>query len=207
MALDTEEEQIEKIQKIWNSNKRLIILAIVVFLGIYFAYDIYSGQKLKNIEQASQLYQEILIEKSSNINSIEDKVALLKINSSHTPYASRSAIYLSKLYSQESKNEEAIQELIWASENAVEESIQSLAYYLLSSLYYVNDNLEGAMTSANNIKSIGFQTLAKDIIGDIYLKKGNEEEAKKSYLESLKSHKGPGDIRKILQNKIDSIGK
>ena len=36
-------------------------------------------------------------------------------------------------------SEEAIQELIWASENAVEESIQSLAYYLLSSLYYVNE--------------------------------------------------------------------
>ena len=47
---------------------------------------------------------------------------------------------------------------------------------------------------------------AKDIIGDIYFKQGNKEEAKKHYLEGLELYKGQGDIRKVLQNKIDSIG-
>ncbi|MFQ3368683.1 MAG: putative negative regulator of RcsB-dependent stress response, partial [Methylophilaceae bacterium] len=131
----------------------------------------------------------------------------LKQNSSNTPYASRSAIYLSKLYSQESKNEEAIKELIWASENATEESIQSLAYYHLANLYFIANKLDQAMDAAKKINTIGFQTLAQDIIGDIHLKQGNKEQASKSYLDSLKSHKGPGNMRKILQNKIDSIGK
>ena len=62
------------------------------------------------------------------------------------------------------------------------------------------------MTSAIKINTIGFQTLAKDIIGDIYLKQGNKEEARKSYLEALKLYKGQGDIRKVIQNKIDSMG-
>jgi len=206
MALDTEEEQVEKLERIWNSYKWLIAVVIVVFSGIYFAYDFYSDQKVKNTEQASQLYQEILIKKITDIDLIIEKVALLKKSSSNTPYASRSAIYLSKLYSQENKNEEAIKELIWASQNTSEESIESIAYYLLANIYFVTNKLDEAMMSAIKINTIGFQTLAKDIIGDIYLKQGNKEEARKSYLEALKLYKGQGDIRKVIQNKIDSIG-
>ena len=206
MALDTEEEQVEKLEKLWNSYKWVITFAIIFLLGIYFAYNYYLDQKVKNTAQASQLYQEILIKKITDIDLIIEKVALLKKSSSNTPYASRSAIYLSKLYSQENKNEEAIKELIWASQNTSEESIESIAYYLLANIYFVTNKLDEAMTSAIKINTIGFQTLAKDIIGDIYLKQGNKEEARKSYLEALKLYKGQGDIRKVIQNKIDSIG-
>jgi len=206
MALDTEEEQIEKLEKIWDSYKWVITLVIVILLGMYFAYNFYADQKIKNTAQASQLYQEILIKKITDIELIKEKVNLLKKNSSNTPYASRSAIYLSKLYSQENKNEAAIKELIWASENTPEESIESIAYYLLANIYLVTDKLDEAMTVALKVDTIGFQTLAKDIIGDIYLKQGNKEEARKFYITALKLYKGQGDIRKVIQNKIDSIG-
>ena len=82
-----------------------------------------------------------------------------------------------------------------------------MAYYHLANLFFVTDKLDRAMESAKKINTIGFQALAKDIIGDIFLKQGNKKEAKKSYLESLKLNKGQSDISKILQNKIDSIGK
>jgi len=206
MALDTEEEQVEKIQNIWNSYKWVIILVIIVLLGMYFAYNFYSDQKVKNTAQASQLYQEILITKLTDIDSITEKVTLLKKGSSNTPYASRSAIYLSKLYSQDNNNEAAIKELIWASENTPEESIKSIANYLLANIYLVTDKFDDAMMTAKKIDTIGFQTLTKDIIGDIYLKQDNKEEARKSYIEALQLYKGQGDIRKVIQNKIDSIG-
>ena len=206
MAVDTEEEQIEKIEQIWRRHKKLIISGIIIFLASYFSYDFYSNQKIKNAENASQLYQEILIEKVSNIDLIKEKVFLLKEGSSSTPYASRAAIYLSKIYSEENKYKKAIEELIWATENTNEDSIQSMAYYLLANVYYVTDKLDEAMTSAKQIKTVGYQMLAKDIIGDIYLKQGNKDKAKESYLEGLKLYKGQGDIRQVLQNKIDSIG-
>jgi predicted negative regulator of RcsB-dependent stress response len=207
MALDTEEEQVEKLEQIWDSYKWLITLVISIFLGAYFAYSFYADQKIKNTEQASQLYQEILIHKITDIDLVKKKVSLLKNISSDTPYASRSAIYLSKLYSQEMKNEEAIKELIWASKNTSEESIESIAYYLLANIYFVTDKLEEAMASAKKIDTIGFQTLANDIIGDIYFKQGNKEKARNSYINALKLYKGQGDIRKVIQTKIDSIGK
>ena len=206
MALDTEEEQVEKLQNIWNSYKWVIILVIIALLGIYFAYNFYSDQKVKNTAQASELYQEILITKLTDIDSITEKVTLLKKGSSNTPYASRSAIYLSKLYSQDNNNEAAIKELIWASENTPEESIKSIANYLLANIYLVTDKFDDAMMAAKKIDTIGVQTLTKDIIGDIYLKQDNKEEARKSYIEALQLYKGQGDIRKVIQNKIDSIG-
>ena len=206
MALDTEEEQAEKIQNIWNSYKQLIIILIALLLGVYFAYGYYADKKVKNLEKASQLYQEILFEKILDINSIKGKVDLLKNNSKDSPYAGRSAIYLSKLYSEAGSNEEAINELTWAAENATEESIQSIAYYHLANLFFITDKLDQAMESAKKINTIGFQALAKDIIGDIYFKQGNIEEAKKSYIEGLELNKGQSDFGKILQNKVDSIG-
>jgi len=206
MALDTEEEQVEKLERIWNSYKWVITLVVVVLLGIYFVYNFYSDQKIKNTAQASQLYQEILINKITDIDLIKEKVDLLKKVSSDTPYAPRSAIYLAKLYSQDNKNEAAIKELVWASENTSEESVESIAYYLLANIYLVTDKLDEAMTAAIKIDTIGFQTLAKDIIGDVYLKQDNKKAARKSYITALKLYKGQGDIRKVIQNKIDSIG-
>ena len=206
MALDTEEEQVERLERIWNSYKWVITFGIVALLGIYFAYNFYSDQKIKNTAQASQLYQEILIKKITDIELIKEKVAVLKESLSNTPYASRSAIYLSKLYSLENKNEAAIKELVWASENTSEESIESIAYYLLANIYLVTDKLDEAMMVALKIDTVGFQTLTKDIIGDIYLKQDNKEEERKSYITALKLYKGQGDIRKVIQNKIDSIG-
>ena len=86
-------------------------------------------------------------------------------------------------------------------------SIESIAYYLLANIYLVTNKLDEAMIAAVKIDTIGFQTLTKDIIGDIYLKQDNKEEARKSYIEALKLYKGQGDIRKVIQNKIDSIGR
>ena len=206
MALDTEEEQVEKMQKFWEDYKRSIIAVIVILLGAYGAFNFYTNQSIKNLEIASQLYQEILIEKITAIESITEKVTLLKKTSSNTPYASRSAIYLSKLYSQDNKKESAIKELIWARDNATEESIQSLADYLLANLYFVAGDLDEALIAVKKINTIGFQVLAKDMMGDIYLQQGDSEKAKKSYLNSLELYKGQGDVRKVLQNKIDSIG-
>ena len=85
MALDTEEEQVEKIQKFWEVYKRYIISLIVVLLGIYFAFNFYAKQNIKNLEISSQLYQEILIEKVTSIDTILEKVNLLKNTSSNTP--------------------------------------------------------------------------------------------------------------------------
>ena len=35
MALDTEEEQVEKLEKIWNSYKWVIILVIILFRNVF----------------------------------------------------------------------------------------------------------------------------------------------------------------------------
>ena len=42
-----------------------------------------------------------------------------------------------------------------------------MAYYLLANVYYVTDKLDEAMTSAKQIKTVGYQMLAKDIIGGL----------------------------------------
>ena len=68
MAVDTEEEQIEKIEQIWRRYKKLIISGVIIFLTSYFSYDYYSNQKTKNAEKASQLNQEILILLTFSIN-------------------------------------------------------------------------------------------------------------------------------------------
>ena len=61
------------------------------------------------------------------------------------------------------------------------------------------------MSGSLKIDTIGFQTLTKDIIGDIYLKQGIKKR-QENHILKLKLYKGQGDIRKVIQNKIDSIG-
>ena len=46
---------------------------------------------------ASQLYQEILIEKSENLENIQLKTNSLKKDHLHTPYAGRASLHLGQL--------------------------------------------------------------------------------------------------------------
>ncbi|MDG2252688.1 MAG: tetratricopeptide repeat protein [Methylophilaceae bacterium] len=200
------EIQIDKYQNLWNTYKRLIAVLVAIIISIYTGFQFYQSSEVKSGEVASQIYQEIIIENIENTDIIKQKVSELKSNHSSTPYASRGAIYLSRSLVNKKMNDEAIEELLWASNNAKEKSIESLALYTLSNLYLIKENLDDSLATANKISSPGYLGLKNDLLGDIYIANNDKEKAILSYEVALKFYLNKSELAKVIQTKIDAIG-
>ena len=205
MAFDNDEQQSEHFKNFYNLHKFKIFSAIAVFLVAFFAYQYLESVNQSNDEEASQLFQDVIVSKIGNIDEIKSKVGELQNDFSNSPYAARASIYYSKLLVETGDYTAAAKELIWASGENIEPSIQSLANYLLGNLYLVEKKLDEALEVANKIITDGYIGLANDLKGDIYLAKGDKENAIKSYELALKYFGGQGELHKVIENKLNSI--
>jgi predicted negative regulator of RcsB-dependent stress response len=205
MAFDNDEQQSEHFKNFYNLHKFKIFSAIAVFLVAFFAYQYLESVNQSNDEEASQLFQDVIVSKIGNIDEIKSKVGELQNDFSNSPYAARASIYYSKLLVETGDYTAAAKELIWASGENIEPSIQSMANYLLGNLYLVEKKLDEALEVANKIITDGYIGLANDLKGDIYLAKGDKENAIKSYELALKYFGGQGELHKVIENKLNSI--
>ena len=205
MAFDNDEQQSEHFKNFYNLHKFKIFSAIAVFLVAFFAYQYLESVNQSNDEEASQLFQDVIVSKIGNIDEIKSKVGELQNDFSNSPYAARASIYYSKLLVETGDYTAAAKELIWASGENIEPSIQSLANYLLGNLYLVEKKLDEALEVANKIITNGYIGLANDLKGDIYLAKGDKENSIKSYELALNYFGGQGEFHKVIENKLNSI--
>jgi predicted negative regulator of RcsB-dependent stress response len=208
MAVDlNDNDQNEKLRDIWISYKNYILIGLGLLLAIYFGFTFIANQETKRNEIASQLYQEILIEKIENLENIQLKTNSLKKDHLDTPYAGRASLHLGQLLAKSNKHEESIIELKWASDRAKEVSIQSLARYTLALSYIAIKDYKNAKIAAESIASIGFNALKMDLMGDIYLLEGNVDKAKEAFTTALEFYKDKNELAQVIQTKIDALGK
>ena len=206
MAFDNDEQQSEYFKNFYNLHKIKIFLAVIVFLLAFFAYQYLISANQSNAEESSQLFQDVLVSKVDNIDEIKLKVAELQNEFSNSPYAARATIYYSKLLVETGDYSAAAKQLIWASGENVEPSIQSMANYLLGNLYLVQEKLAEALEVSNKIITDGYIGLVNDLKGDIYVAMGDNENAIKSYEISLNYFGGQGELHQVIENKLNSIG-
>jgi predicted negative regulator of RcsB-dependent stress response len=200
------EIEMDKMEKIWNTYKRKIAIAVVIIGVSFIGYQIYQSSIKTSGESASRIYQVIITTNIDNTEMIRSEVTKLKNNHPDTPYSSRGAIYLSRSLVNKKMNNEAIEELLWAADNAIEKSIQSLALYSLSNIYLILKNTDEAMVTANKISTPGYEGLKNDLLGDIYIKINDKEKAKISYNAALNFYQNKSELTKVIQTKLDAIG-
>ncbi len=206
MAFDNDEQQSEHFKNFYNEHKIKIFSVIAVFLVAFFAYQYLISANKSKAEEASQLFQDVLVSKVDNIDEIKLKVAKLQNEHKNSPYAARATIYYSKVLVETGDYSAAANELIWASGENIEPSIQSMANYLLGNLYLVEGKLDKSLEAANKIITNGYVGLANDLKGDIYLAMDDKENAIKSYKLALNYFGGQGELHKVIENKLNSIG-
>jgi predicted negative regulator of RcsB-dependent stress response len=200
------EIQMDKMQNLWDTYKHIIAIIIIIIVVAFIGFEFYQSSVKKNGEAASQIYQEIITINIDNIEIIRAGVTKLKDIHSDSPYSSRGAIYLSRSLVNKKMNDEAITELIWAADNAIEKSIQSLALYSLANIYLIIKNIDDAMATANKISTPGYVGLKNDLLGDIYIESNDKKKARVSYKAALNFYQDKSELAKVIQTKLDAIG-
>ena len=208
MAQDIENnpEQLEKIKEFALRNKKFIIVMVVALLIILIGNDFYKSKQEQDTGEASQLFQKLLISKTTDTENLKSIADDLKENYAKTPYAARAQIiYVKTILKNDSIDQDVKGRLHWVSQKALEPSIKSLSVYYLGLISLSEDDLESAKKYSELIKSKGFIGFKFDLQGDIAKKQGDIDKAKDFYTKAISSFSPQSDFSRVIEYKLQNL--
>jgi len=204
MDYETEEQQIEAIKNWWKENSSMVVTGLAVGVASIFGWQYYQTESAKHIEQASMLYEHVIIN-AENPSSINEQLASanqLAADFKNTPYASLSALIIAKQHLAAGQIEKAQQQYRWVIENASQNELKFLAKIRLSRLLLSNNQFDQALALLNETYPESFKGMVLELKGDVLLTQGNKTAAKVAYVQAMSLSEGSN---RWLQLKIDDI--
>lgn len=212
MAYDLEEqEQLDEFKAWWQKNGKWVIrlgLALIVAYGSWTGYQSWINNKST---QASTAYQALV---SSPLQEVDTKKAekiaaeaqVIKDQFSMTPYAGRAGLFAARALHEAKASPAAEKQLQWVVANAKESAVRQMAQIEMAGILIEKNALDDAKKTLLAIEDQGFSGLKNTLLGDIYLAKQQEKEAKQAYIEALKGLDPEGKLFYLTQQKLDALG-
>ena len=196
---DSEEEQVDKLKKWWDSNGKQIIAGAVLGLAGIFGWNYYVDYQDSQALNARALYLSYASD-SANVGAYDK---LIKDHPSSS-YADQATLLMAK-YLFEAENYslalDALKPLI-SRENSV---IASTAALRSASLYLELGQHQEALAVLNMDNANEFSGLFYNLSGDVYLDLGNNEEARNSYALAIENITDNSSLSQLIQIKLDDL--
>jgi predicted negative regulator of RcsB-dependent stress response len=206
MDYETEEQQVEALKKWWKENGNMIFAGIAVGAILIVGWRYYNSYQQTHAEYASQSYENIvnIVTTSSDTTDAQAKANELYASYSDTPYASLSALMLAKKQLQKGEMQQAIQQLEWVVNNASQEELTYIARLRLARVLMASNKNDKALELLGVDIPVSFTALYEELKGDIYVSKGELDQARVAYDKAILS--SGAQSSKWLKLKRDDLG-
>ena len=212
----TEEEQIEALKRWWDENGKQVVLAIVLTVGGYFGWQVWTDHLDDQTAAASLVYQEMLenmdgaaagdvldADKQSEISLLAET---LKQDYSNTQYAFYAALIKAKLAVESTDLSAAAVELQWAMDNADEAVNENIARLRLARVEAAAGNLDTALQLVQGVDAGELKSAFDEAKGDFYQQQGNAGAAYTAYEAAMMGiDAGNSSASQLLQLKISQV--
>ena len=196
---DSEEEQVDKLKKWWNSNGKQIIAGAVLGLAGIFGWNYYVDYQDSQALNARVLYLSYASD-SANIGAYDK---LIKDHSSSS-YADQGTLIMAK-YLFDAGNYSLALDAIEPLLSREDSVIASTAALRTASLYLELGQHQEALDVLNLENANGFSGLFYNLAGDIYLDLGNSEEARNNYALAIENVTENSSLSQLIQIKLDDL--
>ena len=196
---DTEEEQVDKIKKWWNSNGKQIIAGAVIGLSGVFGWNYYNDYQDNQALNARTLY----LNYASDSNNVGAYNKLIKEHPSSS-YADQATLLMAKYLFDAGSFSLALDVIkpLISNQNNI---ISSTAVLRVASIYLQLGQHNEALSTLNIESGEGFSGLIYNLTGDVYLDLGNSDEAKKYYLLAIENITENSNLTQLIQIKLDDL--
>lgn len=196
---DSEEEQVDKLKKWWDSNGKQIIAGAVLGLAGIFGWNYYVDYQDSQALNARALYLSYASD-SANVGAYDK---LIKDYPSST-YADQATLLMAKYLFEAENYSLALDALkpLMSRENSV---IASTAALRSASLYLELGQHQEALAVLNMDNANEFSGLFYNLAGDVYLDLGNNEEARNSYALAIENITDNSSLSQLIQIKLDDL--
>jgi predicted negative regulator of RcsB-dependent stress response len=212
MAYDLEEqEQLDEFRVWWNKNGKMTIRLLLAAILAFAGWQGYQSWMDSKATAASTAYQTLVSNSLQDVDSkkaeqISNDAQALQKDYSMTPYAGRAALFAARALHQAKQGEAAEKQLNWAVAEAKEPAIKHMAAIEIAALQIERNALDDAKKTLEAINDSGFDGLKNSMLGDIYIAKKQEKEAKQAYIQALKGLDPEGKLFYLTQQKLDALG-
>ena len=196
---DSEEEQVDKLKKWWDSNGKQIIAGAVLGLAGIFGWNYYVDYQDSQALNARALYLSYASD-SANISAYDK---LIKDHSSSS-YADQGTLIMAK-YLFDAGNYSLALDAIEPLLSREDSVIASTAALRTASLYLELGQHQEALDVLNLENANGFSGLFYNLAGDIYLDLGNSEEARNNYALAIENVTENSSLSQLIQIKLDDL--
>ena len=196
---DSEEEQVDKLKKWWDSNGKQIIAGAVLGLAGIFGWNYYVDYQDSQALNARALYLSYASD-SANIGAYDK---LIKDHSSSS-YADQGTLIMAK-YLFDAGNYSLALDAIEPLLSREDSVIASTAALRTASLYLELGQHQEALDVLNLENANGFSGFFYNLAGDIYLDLGNSEEARNNYALAIENVTENSSLSQLIQIKLDDL--
>lgn len=186
-AYTTEEQQVQAIKDWWKKNGSSVILGTVIGLAGVFGWRYYGDYEIQQKESSSNAYQNVVTAAASdpetNLVGMQDFVAS---ETASINYRVMAAINLAKSFVNQEQYKSALEQLLWAEEQAPAE-LKPLIQVRSARLQMQLEQYSEALATLAKISDETYTGQVAQVQGDIYLAQGEVEQARQYYQTALEA--------------------
>ena len=202
---ETEEQQVEALKEWWKQNGLAVIGGAVLGVSALVGWRGWGWYQEKQATEASDIFA--VVQEAANRNNasvLQEKTKMLRDNYSSTPYASLAVLHQAKNQIEQGENAAAEESLRWVLSNSKQDAVQNVTRLRLARLLLADNKVDEAQAMISSGMSDAYKSLADEIRGDIFVVKGEIEQAKVAYDQAMQSASGGGV--EYLQLKRNDLG-
>ncbi len=202
---ETEEQQVEALKEWWKQNGVAVIGGAVLGISALVGWRGWNWHQEKQATEASDIFA--IVQEAINTNDasvLQDHTNTLRENYASTPYAPLAVLHQAKNQIEQGDNTAAEDSLRWVLSNSKQDTVQNVARLRLARLLLAENKIDEAQAMINGDMSDAYESLANEIRGDIFVAKGEIEQAKEAYDQAMQAASGSGV--EYLQLKRNDLG-
>lgn len=197
----SEDEQSERLKAWWKENGSSVIAGVVLGIAVIAGVNYWRSYKSHQAVAGSALYAQLLQDSGSAASEAGRK---LMDDYSSTPYAGKAALVLAKNAFEKGDTGKARARLQWALDHARDREDRKLARLRLARVEMDVGEFDKARTLLSGIKSGGYESQYRELLGDLAMVAKDPAKARKEYqaaIEALPRQSGYADM---LELKLDA---
>ncbi len=212
--LRTEEEQLQALKAWWQENGKSLVLGVGLAIALVLGWQGWQARQQQQAATASALYQNLTeaaqlqlmnTEEDAQYATAQHLAEQLKTDFADTTYARYAGLVLAAMHVQQEAYAQARSELEWVLSASEElDSIKRVATLRKASLMQQLGEAEAAVSLVQGLDAGTFEAEKQELLGDLYLSLGQQEQARSAYDAALLA--AGGEARKpLLKIKRDDL--
>ncbi len=199
-------EQNERVIKWLRENGPSIVVGIVLALVGIFGLQQWRAHQARTESAAAQLYQEMQVAQAANKTDVASRLTdeLMKDYSKST-YAVFAANDRARQQAHAGELDKAAVSLNWAAAHVADTALKPLIQLRVARLQLARNDGAAALATLGTIAPTDFPGMAQELRGDVLVKLGRLDDARKAYQAALSALSTQAPQRGALQMKLDDL--